>query len=124
MGIINRLENVLKRIELLIKYPMDFFLQYKKNKYINDENLRKIEYEDKKCEYEEITKRETEITKREIEKTKQIEINEQTKQMGEQTKQLNAKYDLQKFCYEFYIKNINSEKNNEMFSQCIKNIID
>ena len=135
MSIINmfekRLEIVLKRIELLIKYPMDAFLQYKKNRYTNDENLKKIESEVKKCEYEEITKREIEITnreiettKREIETTKQIENSEQTKQMGEQTKQINAKYDLQKFCYEFYSRNINSPKNDEMFSQCIKNIID
>jgi hypothetical protein len=114
MDIINRveikLENVLKKLELLIKYPMDTLLQYKKDKYTNDENLKKIEYEVKKCEYEEITK--------------QIEYVEQTKQMGEQTKQINAKYDMRKFCYDFYIRNINSPKNDEMFSQCIKNIID
>ena len=116
-----RLENVLKRIELLIKYPMDAFLQYKKDRYTNDENLKKIESEVKKCEYEEITKQ-IEIS----EQTKQIEYVEQTKQIevSEQTKQLSEKYNLQKFCYDFYIRNINSEKNNEMFSQCIKNIID
>lgn len=74
---------------------MDAFFQYKKNKLIFEEEQRTKRYE--------------------------IYLQNQQNVNVEQTKQMEMRFDAYKYCRNLYI--VESDKNNELFSECIKKVV-